>query len=512
MSNFLTHPSLETIQSSLIIGNVLAYNMNPGVAYIFLGMTLRMAFSIGLQINPSPKFDKNEQWTRRRIWWAMAWQDSHFAISYDRPTASVLCIPDIPYGEFSSAGDRSYAETMYAIIRLTQEIIRERLLRPRTFMSWDRIRKYTEDITYHVGQGTRHLRERVLCYKKTQHLERLALKLHSTYVTSELCRPALKEVALSANSGAANELTPVQTPPVGGSRRRTSGGGTSAIQQSSKSDNLDPATLAHYRSLCISSLQGCVEAYVELHSISPFASRSWIGIQRSISAAFMLGTLPETSRNLPRLKLLKDLEKAISERMYGDPTFDVAEARRRRFSGGESGDPSEESPHWAKTMTKSLHALGKMNQVIAGSQGSTAARYALQPPATQPPLSAPTTHPSSSKSTVSQIAKDPTASLLQGPYGYGSNLPQASVKQEYSPTFATQPTVAATGLPPGMNMAAAAGGVMGGPITPDSTSGSSTGDWNYTNLGERAQEFIINPIWGTTEMDVNWGVGDQWQG
>src|ERR1700743_91002 len=168
MSNFLTHPCLETIEASLIIGNVLSYNMNPGVAYIFLGMTLRMAFSIGLQIN-SQQFTDAEKWTRRRIWWALAWQDSHFAVSYDRPTSSVLCIPDIPYGKFSNPGDRSYAETMFAIIRLTQEIIRERLLHPRSYMTWDRVQKYTEEITQIVSLGATYLRNRDLCYKMTQH-------------------------------------------------------------------------------------------------------------------------------------------------------------------------------------------------------------------------------------------------------------------------------------------------------------------------------------------------------
>ncbi len=292
MSNFLTHPCLETIEASLIIGNVLSYNMNPGVAYIFLGMTLRMAFSIGLQIN-SQQFTDAEKWTRRRIWWALAWQDSHFAVSYDRPTSSVLCIPDIPYGKFSSPGDRSYAETMFAIIRLTQEIIRERLLHPRSFMSWDRIQKHTEEITFHVSQGAGYLRNRESCHKMTQHLERLALKLHSCYVTSELCRPALKDVASSSN---VENMTPVQSPP--GSRRRASGTTTQTPAQ------LDPSQLSHFRKMCIHNLEGAVEAYVELHSLSKFASRSWIGIQRSISAAFLLGTLPETSRDQGRLALL----------------------------------------------------------------------------------------------------------------------------------------------------------------------------------------------------------------
>lgn len=37
MTNFLSQPSIEAIQTLLIIGNVLSYNMNPGISYVLLG-------------------------------------------------------------------------------------------------------------------------------------------------------------------------------------------------------------------------------------------------------------------------------------------------------------------------------------------------------------------------------------------------------------------------------------------------------------------------------------------
>lgn len=33
----MSQPTVEAIQTLLIIGNVLSYNMNPGVAYVLLG-------------------------------------------------------------------------------------------------------------------------------------------------------------------------------------------------------------------------------------------------------------------------------------------------------------------------------------------------------------------------------------------------------------------------------------------------------------------------------------------
>src|SRR5438876_9012390 len=106
MTNFMSQPSLETIQCFLIIGNVLSYNMNPGVAYILLGMALRMAFTLGLQTE-SQLFPAHVQYLRRRVWWALAWQDSHFSMSYDRPSSSAVCGPEIPYLPTSAPGFRS---------------------------------------------------------------------------------------------------------------------------------------------------------------------------------------------------------------------------------------------------------------------------------------------------------------------------------------------------------------------------------------------------------------------
>ncbi|EXJ91846.1 hypothetical protein A1O3_00396 [Capronia epimyces CBS 606.96] len=484
MSNFLTHPCLETIEASLIIGNVLSYNMNPGVAYIFLGMTLRMAFSIGLQIN-SNHFTEAEQWTRRRIWWALAWQDSHFAVSYDRPTSSVLCIPDIPYGKFSSPGDRSYAETMFGIIRLTQEIVRERLLHPRSYLTWERIRKYTQEISDIVSQGAVHLRERSQCHSMTQHLERLALKLHCSYLSSELCRPALKEPPPSTSEGAnLSNLTPTQSPP--GGRRK-------ALQTSTQSPGstaLDTTTRAQFRRQCVENLEAAVASYVELHATNRFASRSWIAIQRAISAAFLLGTLPETGHDPQRLSLLRDLEQVIAQRTSEDPSFDLQSQdgpMHRAVLGSEP--PLADSPHWARSMAKSLNALGKLNAALAGPKSkpnpNPNAKY-------QSLFASNTNGQSNSGSVYTGIPATTSPTQTQAQLSSRSQYPTLStLKQEpFSPALGTS-GILGTGA--GINS-----GVGMGPITPDST--GSSGDWNYGNIHERAAEYVQAPLWGDSNL------------
>ena len=456
----MTHPNVETIEASLIIANVLAYNMNPGVAYIFLGMVLRMAFSIGLQMN-TPGFSDHENWLRRRVWWALAWQDSHYSISYDRPSASVLCHPDIPYTRGSGPGNRSYAESMYNIIGLTQEIIRDRSLSPGTQMSWNTIQRYTETVASIVNEAKPHLRERSLCVQMTQHLERLALKLHSSYITSELCRPALKETNDNEKSSQHSFQSPT-------GRRRNGSGSSGHGTGRSPSQHESAFIIAQLRRECVSNLEGTVAAYVELHSLSEFAARSWVGIQRAISAAFLLGTLPEANQEPQVMNLLREFEGCIEKRTTDDPTFDKLDT-----------DGMNEAPHWARSMTKSLNALGKLNATLAGHR---AGKYGSSYPAKSDYPTPTSNYPNLKSAHKSQQQR----SNLQ----HQQQLPPLMKQEQYSPGISNMnaPASALGGL--NVNLAHA---TAGGPITPADSTGS--GEWNYANLKERGAEYIQPGLW-----------------
>ena len=460
MTNFMVHPSLETIQTFLVIGNVLSYNMNPGVAYIILGMALRMAYTIGLQIE-SHRFHGPELFLRRRVWWALAWQDSHFSMSYDRPSSTCFCGTEIPYRRTSMPGHRSYAESMYRIIQVTQEIIGGRIVKPRGNLTWTAIQSYKEEIARIMADATKHLRERNYCVTKEQHLERLALKLHSSYITSELCRPTLQEQP--SWTSADGKSFPITTNPVssGTNDRNKSPPQSSPVP----SDSL-PVQL---RRGCISNLESVIEAYLELYSVSKHASRSWIGIQRSISAAFLLGITTESHHDEHIHMLLRNLEQVIAERTRMEPgIFDnpdlqspvlatagsfnsdlngSARSRGNSLADG-SGFPQSpanasisSSPHWARSMTQSLKALGKMNAALASPRTRAIAR----PPATYVPS-----------------ALNPYSAATMNEFWSGQISPGNSAL------------------------------IM--PATPESS--GSSGEWNYGNLGERAAEYVQPALWG----------------
>lgn len=508
MANFLTHPCLETIEACLIIGNALAYNMNPGVAYIFLGMTLRSGLSMGLHVD-SHEFSDHEKYLRGRIWWALAWQDSHFSVSYDRPSSSIMCTPSIPYTADSSPGNRSYVETLSAIIRLTQEIIRDRTISPSKAMSFSTIKKYKDHLYSIIADAAPRLKDRSLCQCTTEHMERLAFQLHYSYMLSEICRPALREMAPTRPTSRPGPNTPIASPQQQG-RRKSSVSANSVHSANSPAPTSCPSDSniqPQLRAECVNALEGTVGAYVELHTHSIFACRSWIGIQRCISAAFILGILPETQKEPRILRLLQNLETCIAKRTSEDVGFTVntdhlsspmLQSARRMSVVNTSRQPGmSESPNWTRSMTKSLGALRKLNATLASSNENNR-NQSQTSTYTQTSTSFPQ---QASTGMHSARVGSPMNNNGQKVSNNGSSMMPLSINQYPSitlsphmhPSYAHQQRVPVSNLVNVTNSGPYNSGMAMSQMPPE---GASNSDWHYWNITERALEYVQPGLWG----------------
>ncbi|KAE8354221.1 hypothetical protein BDV28DRAFT_89835 [Aspergillus coremiiformis] len=351
MTNFLSQPTIDAMQTLLVIGNVLSYNMNPGISYVLLGMTLRMGLALGLHVESS-RFSAADRYRRRHVWWSMAWQDSHFSLSYDRPSTTAVCQPEIAYKEDSTPGELSYFETLCRIISLALEVMRNRMLTPHAQLSQKTIHAYKERIQHIMIEAQPYLRDRKYCTSTSKHLERVVLKLHSSYFSSELLRPSLK----------------------------------------STTDPNDPLTTS-MRTDCVRNLMTTVEAYVEMHYVSSHASRSWIALQRAISSIFLLAVTDEAKTNPRFLNLLRDMKRIIAERANAEGLFGSGDGsglpqtdRNVAFSAAvpTTANTTDASPaalssaspvstavavdtqtQWAKPLTKTLRALEKLESAFS---------------------------------------------------------------------------------------------------------------------------------------------------
>ncbi|KAK2763144.1 hypothetical protein FQN54_009780 [Arachnomyces sp. PD_36] len=446
-----------TIQTLLIIGNVLAYNMNPGTAYILLGMSLRMGLSLGLHVE-SNHFSTHQKYLRRRVWWSMAWQDCHFSLSYDRPSTTAFCQPDIPYRADSEPGDRSYFETLCRIISLTLEVVRGRMLSPHSQISFAKVQTYKEEIQRIFEDATPHLRDRTHCRTSMDHLERLALKLHSSYITSELCRPALKTTA----------------------------------------DLKDESTKI-MRKDCINGLLRTVEAYVELNSISSHGARSWIGLQRAISCAFLLAIIEE-SKSDPRVwNLLRQLEAIIAERASAEGVFSQPRPETTTVTNPTVTTTTTTAPSLsAGVMIPPQNPYEDIKPDISstGIQGMTNIPVSSYDPVS---VATTTTIPTSiTADTETQWAK-PLAKSLRALQKLNAALSAQAGNQKSTNTTGLAPAHTAVGgvgtFPASAANTPARGGSASSlpPPTPES---STSGEWNLPSLLDKAAEYIHPPLWG----------------
>ncbi|KAF9891556.1 hypothetical protein FE257_004024 [Aspergillus nanangensis] len=408
MTNFLSQPTIDAIQTLLVIGNVLSYNMNPGISYVLLGMTLRMGLALGLHVESS-RFSSAERYRRRHVWWSMAWQDSHFSLSYDRPSTTAVSQPDIAYRDGSKSGDLSYFETLCRIISLALEVVRSRMLSPHSQLSFKTIQTYEERIQQIMIEAKPYLRDGKYCTTTSDHLERVVLILHSSYFASELCRPALK----------------------------------SAIDTSDQSTS-------QMRADCISNLMTTVEAYVEMHSISSHASRSWIALQRAISSVFLLAVSEESKTNPRFWSLLQQLKHIISERADAESLFETGDAPSAAGNGpnitspaavnsASPAFPGDTQTQWAKPLTKTLRALEKLESAF--------------------------NNPHRIPGTAGSPVYLNTGSSSAG--GVGSFAPPVS-----------------SGMTPGV-----------GSLPPPTPESSTSGEWTIPNILDRAAEYIHPPLW-----------------
>ncbi|KAG2411555.1 hypothetical protein HFD88_009111 [Aspergillus terreus] len=301
MLNYVSQPTMEIIQVLLIISNVLSYNMNAGASYTLLGMTERMCMVLGLHVE-TPGFPRPVQAARQRVWWAMAFQNSHFSLAYDRPSITMINQPEIPYDPKSMPGHRSYFETLCRIISVVLEMLRGLLMHRHSHLRYHEIRDYKQRIERILAEAAPHLRFRDCCTSLQDHIERTELRLHSSYYISVMCRVSLDP----------------QAP-------------------------LDPHRRAIVRDDCLLNLINTIEAFVELHSINPHCSRSWISLQRTIASAFLLVANNHDEIHSQTWDLIQRLEVVLADHVNG------------------GAEPSNSRTDSAKHLTSSLRALREVS-------------------------------------------------------------------------------------------------------------------------------------------------------
>ncbi|KAL1609448.1 hypothetical protein SLS59_000953 [Nothophoma quercina] len=305
-TNFLSHANIENIQTLLILGNVISNNMNAGVAWSLMGLTVRLSQTLGLHRMCPSTTPVQQRITRSKVWWALLWQDSLLSVSYDRASSTTTIDHTVPLSNHTAPGTRTYVESMYRLCKVGLDIVRERQKPQNSHDALIRITEHRNELQEIMVDAADYLKDSRRCRSMRDQLEHWALYLHISYITSELCRPAISPTTA----------------------------------------NLDLSKTL--RKTCIDSLTNTVEAFLGLQNMTPFATRSWAALHRSLSCALLLGILGEHNRNERARGLLQNIIQVL-----GDFTKDV--------------DPNE----LATPITRSVSALERLLRITTSANRKT---------------------------------------------------------------------------------------------------------------------------------------------
>lgn len=267
----------------------------------------------------------------------MAFQNSHFSLAYDRPSITMISQPEIPFDPKSMPGYRSYFESLCRVVSLALDLLRARMFsdhsHSHTHLRHQEIRNFKQRMQRILAEAAPHLRHRDSCVSSADHIERTELRLHSSYLLSVICR-----VSLDPNA------------------------------------RLDDQRRAVICKECIANLINTIDAFVELHSVNPRSSRSWISLQRTIASAFLLVANRDGQRHPQTWSLIDRLEMVLADHVYADGEVD--------YNGRTDS---------AKHLASSLRALREVSSAFRQSRGNQSDRQPaktgefLHPAAVMPP-------------------------------------------------------------------------------------------------------------------------------
>ncbi|KAF9875299.1 hypothetical protein CkaCkLH20_07119 [Colletotrichum karsti] len=276
LGNFLLRPTFDSIQALLLTSFVLLNDMKAEASWALLGLTCRLAQSLGLhRPNPSDGRDsarndgQSKEMIRRKLWWTCVWHDTLTSLSFDRPPmTNIPCCP-IPTVHHTIAGEYGYLDTMYHLC----EIISRRLNPDvATTVSYEQMVENCEAVENLRNMVAPNIRIKEQCKTAIDRLQHYAVRLHTSFVISVCCRPALRRDC--------TKLTPEQK--------------------------------RHLSDKCQHNLAETVKMFLAMHQLSVIPTRSWAFTYHGLSSALLLGILGET-KNSPEVRQLQgDLIAALS--------------------------------------------------------------------------------------------------------------------------------------------------------------------------------------------------------
>ncbi|KAL6856746.1 N-terminal binuclear Zn cluster-containing/DNA binding domain-containing protein [Trichoderma novae-zelandiae] len=250
LANYVLHPSLDALQTLLIIVTVLQDVGQSDGAWVLMGTTARVAQALGLHLQSVSEQSGDGATRKRALWDAVCRQDCLLSLCHGRPhiasrqsltTRKILSNPNRPL---------NFAETLYGMVSVCTGILE--LEQP----SCESSMKLLAELEGYKSRSLPHMQGRAKCANIQQRYEALTVQVQLSWAASLLCRPALT---------------------------------TSAVMSGDQAD-----AVQFLKSRAKEGLMNTTKAFIEFQALSNIPIRTWSMIHAVLSATILLCLWEET--------------------------------------------------------------------------------------------------------------------------------------------------------------------------------------------------------------------------
>lgn len=231
--------------------------------------------------------------------------DSFLSVMYDRPPAVGYLEPSYPFPQLPSPS-YSYLESHYRLCELAISILQKSLLQLPTNELIEQLQYQHSLLDVIITAGYPHLRDTTRCRSTQDRIEHAALRMHFSFFTAWLYRPALS----LKNSEAAE----------------------------------DAAEVTHD---CVQALGDTMRWFLRLRQLTIVTTRIWTFMHAGLNSALLLGILGEGAKN-DEIKKMQGEVIAVFESEFGDgepsktrPLARALTALRNLRQYGTLGEPQQ---------------------------------------------------------------------------------------------------------------------------------------------------------------------------
>ncbi|KAK3987543.1 protein RDR1 [Cladorrhinum sp. PSN332] len=339
--NFLLRPNLDSIQALLMTSFVLLNDMKAEASWALLGLTCRLAQSLGLHRaqpidNRHPPDVIKRETSRRKLWWTCVWHDTLTSLSFDRsPITNIPCCP-IPMSPTAETDGWAYLEAMYHLCKIISDRLSPEAASNTTY---NQILDNCTNVERIRDNCLTQLRNKDACKSALDRLQHFAIRLHTSFIISVCCRPALMR---------GNTL-------------------------------LDSSQKKFLGDRCKMNLTETVRMFLAMHQLSVIPTRSWAFTYHGLSSAVLLGILGDSKADPEVRQLQGDLISALSATAAKEQTSPQPHIQKSDHDIELSGPLSR-----ALTALKNIYDHGSVVGPNLLREGSTSAsgsgtRTPLQP-------------------------------------------------------------------------------------------------------------------------------------